>query len=60
MFVRIIFKVKASSGGRSGPPCGIKFTDLGALTFDFVTAVSTTQDLFFRAEVAKSLTQLRS
>lgn len=57
MFVRIIFKVKANSGCRSEPFRGIKVTGFSTLTCDLITFVSTTQDLFFRPEVAKSLTQ---
>lgn len=55
MFVRIIFKVKENSKCRSEPFCGIKFIGFSSLAFDFIIAISTTQDLFFQAKVAKSL-----
>lgn len=58
MSFRIILKVKANPECRSEPFCGIKFMDFITLIFYFVTAISPNEDLFLRAEVAKSLTQL--
>lgn len=53
MFFRIILKVKTDTEFRPVPFCGIKFMEFSTFTA-FITAVSPTQDLLFRAEVAKN------